>query len=70
MLSPDFFDHELYEKLEELKEEHAGLETDIERLALEAMANEFEIRRLKKKKLQLKDEIARLEALLYPDLVA
>ena len=54
-------------KLSELKLEHRDLDLAIERLAADAAADELTIKRLKKRKLWLKDCIARLESALIPD---
>jgi hypothetical protein len=34
------------------------------------LGDDFQLRRIKKRKLVLKDEIARLEAMLIPDIIA
>ena len=54
-------------KLSELKIEHRDLDLAIERLADDAAADELTVKRLKKRKLWLKDCIARLESALIPD---
>ena len=51
----------------ELKLEHRDLDAAIERLQLSIDADELTIKRLKKRKLQLKDSIAKLESALIPD---
>jgi hypothetical protein len=55
------------QKLAELKLEHRDLDLTIEQLAGDAAADEITIKRLKKRKLWLKDCIARLESALIPD---
>ena len=57
-------------KLTELRIEHRDLDEVISRLAEKADINEIQLRRLKKRKLALKDEIARLESSLVPNLIA
>lgn len=57
-------------RLEELRLEHRALDSAIDRLIHDAGMNQLELRRLKKRKLQLKDMIARLESRLIPDLHA
>lgn len=57
-------------KLAQLRVEHRDLDTAISRLADDPHTNELQLRRLKKRKLQLKDYIAKLESLLIPDLDA
>jgi hypothetical protein len=57
-------------QLIELRLEHRDLDAAIERLAGDTAADELRLRRLKKRKLLLKDTIARLESRLIPDLDA
>ena len=55
-------------QLAELRVEHRDLDAAIERLARDGRAtDELTIKRLKKRKLWLKDCIARLESALIPD---
>ncbi|TWH99382.1 hypothetical protein IP90_03121 [Luteimonas cucumeris] len=54
----------------ELKLEHRDLDEAIARLQADIDADELAIKRLKKRKLQLKDAIAKLESALIPDLDA
>ena len=51
----------------ELRQEHRDLDTVIERLAADIQADELALKRLKKRKLQLKDQIAWIENALIPD---
>ena len=51
----------------ELKLEHRDLDVAIARLQADAEADELAVKRLKKRKLQLKDSIAKLESALIPD---
>ena len=53
-----------------LETEHHDLDDVIARLALDPMQDQLQLRRLKKKKLLLKDLIARLRDRLIPDIVA
>lgn len=57
-------------QLMELKIEHHDLDETIRRLEAVPPLDELLFRRLKKRKLQLKDRIAILERLLGPDLIA
>ncbi len=50
-----------------LKLEHRDLDEAIARLQADIEADELSVKRLKKRKLQLKDSIARLESALIPD---
>ena len=54
-------------RLSELRLERRDLDLAIERLADDAAADELTVKRLKKRKLWLKDCIARLESALIPD---
>lgn len=60
----------LRSQLEVLKSEHRRLDDEIEAERDNQLADQLALRRLKKKKLALKDEIARIEDLLYPDIIA
>lgn len=69
----DNVDRELFrnmEKLRQLRIEHRDLDEVITRLALDARIDELQLKRLKKRKLMLKDQITRLESELIPDLNA
>ena len=57
-------------QLVELKVEHRDLDAAIERLAQSMQSDEMAIKRLKKRKLRLRDMIAALESRLIPDLDA
>lgn len=63
-------EEELREKLAELKSEHHDLDDVIERLAAHQPVDLLQIQRLKKRKLLLKDMIAKLESDLLPDIIA
>ncbi|MDG5494673.1 DUF465 domain-containing protein [Niveispirillum sp. SYP-B3756] len=62
--------HALKEKLATLRMEHRDLDDIIQRLAGQAPLDQLQIQRLKKRKLLLKDLIARLESQLVPDIIA
>ena len=51
----------------ELKQEHRDLDTAIAGLQADLQADELAVKRLKKRKLQLKDCIEKLESALIPD---
>ena len=57
-------------RLKELRLEHRDLDEVIGRLSENPLVDQLQIRRLKKKKLMLKDNIARLESELIPDIDA
>lgn len=60
----------LKERLELLKAEHRDLDDAILALAQRPMPDMVQLARLKKKKLQLRDDIIRLESELLPDIIA
>ena len=71
--SEDKVETETYRRLERLRElriEHRDLDDVINRLQMDLYVNEVQLRRMKKRKLMLKDQIARLESELIPDLNA
>jgi hypothetical protein len=57
-------------RLVELNVEHRDLDDVIHRLEAESMLDELQIRRLKKRKLLLKDQMAWIERQLDPDIPA
>lgn len=58
------------ERLKDLRIAHRDLDDVIGRLANDQEVDQLQLRRLKKRKLMLKDSIARLESELIPDLNA
>ena len=58
------------QRLRSLRIEHRDLDDVICRLSLDLYVDELQLRRLKKRKLMLKDQIMRLESELIPDLNA
>jgi hypothetical protein len=65
-------DHEevLRVKLEVLRQEHRDLDEAIHAMEASGRADQLALRRLKKQKLHLKDQIARIEDILTPDIIA
>lgn len=61
---------EIVQKLAELREEHRDLDQAIDRMMSEPWQDQLLLRRLKKRKLKLKDWISHLESLLIPDIDA
>ena len=61
---------ELRANLLKLKQEHRDLDSAINALEELGRADQLQLKRLKKKKLFLKDEIARIEDQLLPDIIA
>jgi hypothetical protein len=60
----------LQQRLSELIQEHRDLDDVIARLEESAPFDQIQLKRLKKRKLMLKDEMARVENLLLPDIIA
>ena len=61
---------DLQEHLTELKSEHRDLDDAIHALSQRAVPDMIQIQRLKKRKLQLRDEITMIESKLLPDIIA
>ena len=57
-------------KLEQFKTEHRDLDDVILRVTEGANYNQLQVKRLKKRKLVLKDQIAKLETQILPDITA
>jgi hypothetical protein len=53
-----------------LELEHGDLDDIIDRLVEDPTQDQLQLRRLKKRKLLLKDQITRLQAQLIPDIIA
>lgn len=60
----------LAEQLADLKQQHRDLDSAIASLQERGSRDQLQLRRLKKRKLQLKDEIAKVEDQLLPDIIA
>jgi len=56
--------------LPRLKQEHRDLDSAINALDESGRADALQLKRLKKKKLSLRDEISRIEDQLLPDIIA
>lgn len=63
-------EEKIRQKLEELRSEHRDLDDIIQRLTIGSAFDQLQMQRLKKRKLVLKDLIARLESALLPDIPA
>jgi hypothetical protein len=68
MQRPD--ERELRELLVKLQIEHRDLDSAIVALETSSHADQLQIKRLKKRKLQLKDQITAVEDQLTPDIIA
>ena len=60
----------IHRRLEELRLEHRDLDDVIGHLSTNPDVDQLQLKRLKKRKLMLKDTIRRLESKLIPDLDA
>lgn len=63
-------ERELREQLTQLRNEHRDLDDEIVALEESGTADQLLVRRLKKKKLALKDQITAVEDQLLPDIIA
>jgi len=63
-------DAEIAELLAELKQEHRRIDQEIAALAETGVADMLKVKRMKKIKLSLKDQIAYLENQITPDIIA
>ncbi len=61
---------ELKARLNVLTQEHRDMDAAIDALTRSTTADMLQIARLKKRKLRLKDEIALIQDLLIPDIIA
>ena len=68
MQKPD--ERELRELLVKLQAEHRDLDSQIVALETQTRVDQLQIKRLKKRKLQLKDRITAVEDQLTPDIIA
>jgi hypothetical protein len=60
----------LHQRLLEHEAEHRELDHLIAQLETAGIPDELQVRRLKKRKLQIKDQIAQLQMMLSPDVPA
>ncbi len=63
-------DEGLHTRIALLRQEHEDLDAAIEALAGKPNPDQLQLARLKKKKLALRDEIARLSEQITPDIIA
>jgi hypothetical protein len=61
---------EIRRQIAELQSAHRDLDEVIARLAESSITDMLQVQRLKKRKLALKDQLARLESQLLPDIIA
>ena len=60
----------LHDEVKHLRQEHADLDAAIEALGHMPIPDQLRIARLKRKKLQLRDEIVKIESRILPDIIA
>jgi len=60
----------LMQRLAELEQEHRDLDAAIQHLADDPVHDQLQLTRLKRRKLLLKDQVARLEREIDPDVLA
>ena len=63
-------ERELENELARLQQEHRDLDAAIDALSANGSPDQFAMARLKKRKLQLKDEITEINNSLLPDIIA
>ena len=63
-------ERDLREELVKLRTEHRELDDEIVALEIAGATDQLQIRRLKKRKLTLKDQITAVEDRLTPDIIA
>ena len=61
---------QIQQRLQALEIEHHDLDDVIDRLAIDPSQDRLQLQRLKKRKLLLKDQIAKLRTRLIPDIIA
>jgi hypothetical protein len=69
-MNDDMSEEALELRLADLRQDHADLDAAVQAIALSPLPDMLLIARLKRKKLALKDEIARIEDMLNPDIIA
>ncbi len=70
MTTIEGMDAERVARLAHLRMEHRDLDVAIEALRSTSAPDQLQLARLKKRKLRLKDEIAVLEDMMIPDIIA
>jgi hypothetical protein len=70
MMKVDGMEAERAARLTHLRMEHRDLDMAIDALRSASSSDQLQLARLKKRKLRLKDEIALIEDMLIPDIIA
>ena len=68
--SEDDNQDQIVARLHQLESEHRDLDDVIERLGDDKPFDQLKLQRLKKRKLALKDDIAKLRSQILPDIIA
>ena len=68
--TPDIADKATLLKLAQLRQEHRDLDEAIQALIASGPFDQLQLTRLKKRKLMLRDQIARIEDDILPDIIA
>jgi len=63
-------ERELRVELERLRQEHRDLDSAIDALLATPGYDRLQVQRLKKRKLQIRDQLGRIEDQLFPDIIA
>ena len=66
----EFDEAALQRRLNDLQREHRDLDEEVKALTMCGVVDQLKVMRLKRRKLQLKDEIFRVEDMLNPDIIA
>jgi hypothetical protein len=66
----DVDEEQLRQRIADLRQRHRDLDAAISSLEATGTADQLQLRRLKKQKLVLKDQITLLEDQLFPDIIA
>lgn len=61
---------ELQHKLDKLKKEDRQLEDEIAQLSPQVITDDIQVYRLKKRRIMVKEQIQKIDALLVPDIIA
>ena len=69
-MNDDLSEDALHARLSELRQDHSDLDAAVQAISATPLPDMLLIARLKRKKLALKDEIARIEDQLNPDIIA
>lgn len=60
----------IFKRLEILREKHTALDETIDQISGAPLTDQLHLHRLKKERLALRDQMSRLEEILYPDIIA